>query len=216
KDYKDIWKAFLENEEKTFKKMLGYGKKAIKKIGYKKFIDTMDWRTPQDVSKYKTDVMHVVICPVCKNEFGLYEQNIGLCHKCSQNYDMDRFWATYSAVAKQNMQEADSMIKLFFAFNEFREMYKVRTQEEQIKLMVKAKFSGMDTFRFVMDFISTAELRKLTLNEFLHEFKGMCMPYIYKKEDATNLKFFIEYMERDVNKDEWVKELKEKLYKEIK
>lgn len=51
----------------------------LKQSGKKKFIDAFDWCNATDVTKFKTDVIHIVVCVHCHNDFGDVEQNYGLC-----------------------------------------------------------------------------------------------------------------------------------------
>lgn len=88
-DYRILWDYFLEKHEPEFRKKMGYGKNEIERIGYKKFIDAMDWCSPEDTSSWKTDVLHVVPCNACGVRFAIYEQNMALCNECAPMYDIE-------------------------------------------------------------------------------------------------------------------------------
>lgn len=212
KQYDAIWQAFLEKEVKDFKRIMGYGKETIKRVGIKKFIDAMDWVDIHDISKYKTDTMHVVPCPACHSEFGVYEENIGLCFKCKNNYDMNRFWDTYRAVVKTDPQEADSMIKTFFAFADFRDKYRIKTPAEKVKDMIAEKFGDVETFRFILDAISIAAAEKLSKDEFHKILKESILEYIHKKEDKEAYISFVDNLFDGVEDDGWQTTIIIKLY----
>ncbi len=90
-DYDNIWNAFLEIAEPEFKEFMGYGKEEIEKIGIEKFIDAYDWRDSSSVTSYKTDALHIIPCVHCGNEFVTFEQDLGLCDKCAELYDIQMF-----------------------------------------------------------------------------------------------------------------------------
>jgi hypothetical protein len=94
-DYKDIWNSFLINEAESFKETMSYGVEDIERIGFKKFIDTNDWRKAEDTCKWKTDKANVIICRHCNNEFACLDitgrlQLYGICNECSKLYDLER------------------------------------------------------------------------------------------------------------------------------
>lgn len=117
-----IWEAF-QAEADSFQSRMGYGAKDISAIGVKKFVDAMDWRSAADVKSYLTDTMQVVICPHCKQEFGVYQEALGICKPCQPLFDMERFFDTHTAVMTQDINEATLMLDLFFVESGFREQY---------------------------------------------------------------------------------------------
>ncbi len=212
KDYKRIWKAFLAEEADDFKRIMGYGKKTIKRIGWKKFIDAMDWRDPSDVSKYKTDKFHVVVCPHCNIEFGVYEQNIGLCKKCQKYYDLDRFWETYKAVGNTDAREAQNMVSMFFLHKEFRENYRIKTTEERINAALAEDFTDIETFRFVLECLALAAHHKLSLNRFNEELCKLGNAFIKSKNDKDKYTEFVEWLLEGVEeKDGWPNDIMQKM-----
>lgn len=125
-DYDRIWREFVNHHEPAFREKYGYGRDEIEAIGVEKFIDLMDWSTPDDVKSFNTDVMHVVVCPECRDDFGIYEENVGLCKECQEQFDMDRFWAQYRAglTNEEAAAQVASMIPLFWSIPQFRAMYR--------------------------------------------------------------------------------------------
>jgi hypothetical protein len=94
-DYANIWMAFCINEAKEFNDTMSYGADEIIRIGLKKFIDANDWRTVEDVKKWKTDKADVIICKHCNEEFAHLDITgrldlHGICSICAPLYDLDR------------------------------------------------------------------------------------------------------------------------------
>ena len=155
KQYKEIWAAFLEKEEAEFVKQMGYGKKQIKKIGFKKFIDAMDWRSIDEIGSYKKDAMHIIICPNCTQEFGIYEINIGLCNICLPKFDMERFWKTYAAVGEMDKNESNGMLYYFLTIPEFRNNYRHVTIDYLVDRSIEEGFKDIFTYRVVKHIIDS-------------------------------------------------------------
>lgn len=88
-EYKAVWDFFLKNHEREFKKAYGYGKEVIERIGFKKFVDAMDWSTEKDTSSWKTDVWHIMPCVHCDSKFTIYENHMCLCDACAPLYDVE-------------------------------------------------------------------------------------------------------------------------------
>lgn len=88
KSYEKIWNAFRD-DLKDFEEKMGYGKEMIEKIGVNKFIDAMDWRSPSDVPKWKTDMMHIYFCVNCEDNFVIYEET-PICKVCKEQYDFEK------------------------------------------------------------------------------------------------------------------------------
>jgi hypothetical protein len=157
-DYNNIWQEFLTQEEREFFEQMGYGKRKIKKIGIKKFIDMMDWRTVNEVSRWRTDRLHVIPCIHCQKEFALYEHDDGLCDKCKPKYDLNRLGETM--YTNEQVEPGSSFkIKLSFMFDpDFRKMYLLKTDDERIKETIAADFKGIDTYRLLKDTLDDKEL----------------------------------------------------------
>ena len=121
-EYYILWDAFVRTEEPEFQKNMGYGKDEIEKIGIFKFIDAMDWKTASDISKWKTDKFHIVICPHCKDEFAVFE-NYGLCHNCRPLFDLEKLQDVIVAVNNENPGFLLQQIASFVFDEEVRNMY---------------------------------------------------------------------------------------------
>jgi hypothetical protein len=113
----------LHNEEwDQFFKTHGYGLEEIERIGYKKFIQEMGWSNKDQITSWRTDKIHVMPCPSCRDEFGLWESHIGLCSLCSPRffyYLVD----SINALEDINRAEVESSI-LFLADEKFREAFR--------------------------------------------------------------------------------------------
>ena len=55
RQYNKIWSDFLKGHAQEFSKYMGYGVKEITEIGFREFIDFMDWRESSDIPRYKFD-----------------------------------------------------------------------------------------------------------------------------------------------------------------
>lgn len=116
--YRKLYNHFIENEEPDFKEAMGYGKEEIDAIGYRKFVDANDWRSVEDVSKWRTDMAHVIPCPHCKKEFAILEVELGLCHNCYPLFDIERFSAECAQAKEKNPNLAMAEIAALFVYDE--------------------------------------------------------------------------------------------------
>jgi hypothetical protein len=106
-DYQNIWESFLVNEEEAFRKLMGYGKTEIEKIGVEKFIDAFDWPDALSVDSYRTvDVFHIIPCPHCGRDFGNAEDDFGLCTACKDLYDLTFLEEVITATQAEAMELA--------------------------------------------------------------------------------------------------------------
>lgn len=87
-----IWTKFLAEEAKDYTETTGVSIKEIKAVGHKKFIEANGWESPSDVSKWRTDLLHVMPCPHCHNDFGIMDDFLGLCDKCLPLFDLNAFY----------------------------------------------------------------------------------------------------------------------------
>lgn len=87
KHEQSLWDE-LQKYADEFHQYHGYRLDDVKKIGVRKFLKMEDWRSLEDVTKFKTDVNHVCICPNCLEEFGMAEDVFGLCNKCKSAFDL--------------------------------------------------------------------------------------------------------------------------------
>ena len=123
----DLWKIFLEKYEPEFKNYLGYGKDEIEKIGTDKFFDVMGWTSEEDFESYKTDMLHVIPCLQCKEDFAIFETNYGLCDKCQEGYNLDEFAAfTDSIRSEQGEKAVNDILGAFYSSEEYRDCFKIK------------------------------------------------------------------------------------------
>ena len=85
--YKVIFDEFMKHID-SFEKYMGYGRKEISKIGYKKFVEKMGWTNESQVLSWKTDRAHIVPCVECGDDFAVFEMDFGLCDSCKEKYDL--------------------------------------------------------------------------------------------------------------------------------
>ncbi|MGL5717048.1 MAG: hypothetical protein ACRCX2_28790 [Paraclostridium sp.] len=159
KDYNELWSYFKKRHLNEFESYMGYGLSQIERIGYKKFIDFIDWRTKRDVDKWKEDRIKTIPCRHCKSEFTTFQIDFGLCDKCKGSYDMKRFEEVCQAVEDQNPGSASAYIMMFTYIDEFREMYKkVNFGASLVEDMIKIdSLSDMFTYSILRDHVIGSE-----------------------------------------------------------
>jgi hypothetical protein len=118
--YRLLWKYFLEQELVNFSNNMGYGRKEIEAIGWKKFIDINDWMTVEDVARWKTDAIHVVPCSHCKQEFTTYEMDFGLCDNCIKLYDITALAAFCAEQEEKEQGIFSAILAVFYVDENFR------------------------------------------------------------------------------------------------
>lgn len=116
KKQKEIWDEFKTRYSNDFEDYMGYGVEEIERIGINKFLTAMDWRSIDDVPKYKTDAIKVIPCCDCGNEFATYQLDYGLCDKCKPKYDLESFENALGAAEKENEGSSYDLIVLFINF----------------------------------------------------------------------------------------------------
>lgn len=121
-DYHQIWGAFVDTEAKDFETAMGFGREEIERIGIFKFVDAYDWRNASEVSSWRTDKMHIIICPHCKSEFGIFE-NFGLCHNCRPHYDLEALKNVIVSVNNDYPGLVLQQIAQFIYDDDVRKMY---------------------------------------------------------------------------------------------
>lgn len=121
--YKRLWNHFLEYEAKDFEEERGLSVQSIKRIGIKKFVTANDWRTAEDVAKWRTDVCEVIPCPHCKKDFGVLDYTLGLCKRCVTKYDLGAFYRHMSDLCGTDAKKSGKMLALFLAVPEVRNTY---------------------------------------------------------------------------------------------
>lgn len=95
----------LQNYAEEFRQYHGYSLADVKKIGVRKFLKMEDWKGPEDVLKFETDLMHVSICPHCLEDFGMAEDMFGLCNKCKHEFNFKQMMDLTNIVGQAAMIE---------------------------------------------------------------------------------------------------------------
>ena len=121
---KKLWAVFLEKIEPDFKERLGYGKEEIEAIGISNFFEKMGWTDESQLESYKTDILHIVPCVDCKENFACYEEDLGLCDECLKKYDVDSVFKFYQdTLERSGAQDAHKIMVGFYASPEFRKEF---------------------------------------------------------------------------------------------
>lgn len=152
RNYDLIWAAFL-NVEPEFKHLMQYGKEEIEAMedGIKKFIDYMDWSKEEQVISFRTDMLQVIPCPHCRNEFGIYSYTLGLCKKCEKSFDFNKvFEHARIYIDLKAEQEAKLLMYNFVKNPAVRELYRKYTKEEVRENFIKDNFTGSRTFKYII------------------------------------------------------------------
>lgn len=168
-DYKKIWNSFLENHADGFKNYMGYGKKEIKRIGIKKFIDYMDWRGIEDIYKYITDAVKVIPCTHCRNEFTTFQIDLGLCDKCKSKYDLDKFNDFCVASDENNPGSSLGLIASFTYFEEFKKLFlkEFDLKERALLCAEEDNFNGLISREFILHILDD----EIKVNNFINLIK---------------------------------------------
>lgn len=137
KQYNKIWSDFIKNHAQEFTKYMGYGVKEISKIGFKEFIDFIDWRDSSDIPRYKYDRIKVIPCQHCNSHFTTFQIDMGLCDKCKGEFDLDKFSEVCIASEEKDPGSSNGLIVMFAYFEDFRNIYKKNIPfKEKIEMCV--------------------------------------------------------------------------------
>ena len=104
KHEQSMWDELQEYSEE-FARYHGYNLDDAKKIGVRKFLKMEGWKGPEDVPKFKTDALHVSICPHCLEDFGIAEDIFGLCKKCKNEFNLKQMMDLTSLIGQAAMME---------------------------------------------------------------------------------------------------------------
>jgi hypothetical protein len=126
-DIDSIWEAFLESEEPDFKEKMGYGKEDIEKIGAKEFINFMDWSKTSDITKWRSDLLHVVPCCDCEKKFSVLE-NLGLCPKCMLAYDLEKVQKEFTGLKQNHQYSVAILCGMFHKSKAYRGMFRKESE----------------------------------------------------------------------------------------
>lgn len=104
KHEQELWDE-LKKHADEFKEYHGYTIEDIRRISVRKFLKMEGWKTVEDVLSFKTDVMHIGICPNCLNEYGIYQDLFGICNKCKKQFDIKQLYSLSSDIGKLAVAE---------------------------------------------------------------------------------------------------------------
>lgn len=151
RQYNKIWSDFLKNHAQDFTKYMGYGVKEITKIGFKEFIDFMDWREPSDIGRYRYDRIKVIPCQHCKSHFTTFQLDMGLCNDCKKEFDLEKFGEVCAASEEKDPGSAGGLVVMFTYFEDFRNIYKKNIPfEDKVDMCVKHDdLRGLYTQEFI-------------------------------------------------------------------
>lgn len=151
RQYNKIWSDFLKHHAKDFTKYMGYGVKEITEIGFKEFIDFMDWRTSDDIGRYRYDRIKVIPCQHCKKHFTTFQIDMGLCNECKEEFDLDKFGEACAASEAKDPGSAGGLVVMFTYFEDFRSIYRKNIPfAEKVEMCVKHDdLRGLYTQEFI-------------------------------------------------------------------
>lgn len=160
RQYNKIWSDFIKNHAQDFSKYMGYGVKEITNIGYKEFIDFMDWREPSDITRYRYDRIKVIPCQHCKQHFTTFQLDMGLCDKCKEEFDLEKFAEICAASEANESGSANGLIVMFTYFEDFRHIYKKNISfEEKVDMCISHDdLRGLYTQEFIESIVGDDEL----------------------------------------------------------
>lgn len=114
-EYKELFEYFKENIASEYCENLGYTLEDIEKIGYKKFLDTVDYSSKEEMDNWKNDVGHAIVCPHCKDDFSIFEIQFGLCNSCVKHYDFRKI-VEFMHSTNSTLEQAELYIE--FVYND--------------------------------------------------------------------------------------------------
>lgn len=149
-----------DDEWAIFKKAFGYSLQEIEAIGVEKFVKALGWTNRFQVASWKSDKMHFLICPNCKDDFGIWEMHSGLCNTCKPLFFTDLISAADCQVPI-NVEDAEKPMSSKFLFlidPLVREMFKKKDTD-----ILKAIDMAKDDSDFVDLLITNAIIGDLVL-----------------------------------------------------
>lgn len=174
--YNKIWNIFLKKYSKEFQNYMGYTVAQITHIGFKQFIDYMDWDNESDIKKYKTDKVKVLPCQHCHKHFTTFQLDYGLCDKCKCNYDIKKFESHCNAIDAVDPGSSPSLIMAFTYFKDFRKMFDISLSfGEKVKIsIIEDELTGA----FSEDLLISVAGDKYKEDEFFSLSRGLPMTTI--------------------------------------
>jgi len=156
KEARIIWQTFLKKYAVDFEAYMGYGINEIKKIGWREFIDFMDWREKEDIPRYRTDRVKVIPCQHCGNHFTTFQIDFGLCNQCKKIYNLKHFGEVCQYSDQVDAGSSGALVIAFAYMDEFRKMYRNDLPlKEKIEMAGQLDdFSGLYTLKLLESIIS--------------------------------------------------------------
>lgn len=199
----ELWRIFKEKYAEDYEKFMGYGIKEIEKIGYDKFINFWDVSSEEEMN-FRKDTIRIIPCIHCRKEFATYQIDFGLCHKCSKDYDLEKFGSMCEASDKINPGSSYDLIASFvyLGLNEF--FYKKTSFDKKVEqVVVLDDLSGELTKDFLLSFAGN----KAKENKFLKKAKTLKM-----KQSTINRIISLERIFNSKDNKERKKERINKMY----
>jgi hypothetical protein len=128
--YRRLWNHFLATEAVGFENERKLTIKEIKRIGVRKFIKANDWRGVDDVKKWRTDVVEVIPCPHCKQNFGIMDDTLGLCPVCLGKFNLNSFYRDVYAACGEDPVRIGKSLALFMVDKNLRKQYYTGSNKE--------------------------------------------------------------------------------------
>lgn len=119
KTYNILWKNFLK-QISEFEDYMGYGEKEIREIGIENFLDFMDWKTIEDIPKYKTDKIKAIPCCHCGKHMTTFQLDMGLCDECKKLYNLKML---NEQISSSEPEAESAIVTSFVYFKDFRDLY---------------------------------------------------------------------------------------------
>ena len=160
RQYNKIWSDFLKYHAQDFTKYMGYGVKEITEIGFKEFIDFIDWRESSDIPRYRYDRIKVIPCQHCKQHFTTFQLDMGLCNECKKEFDLEKFGEICAASEQKEPGSAGGLVVMFTYFEDFRNIYKKNISfEEKVDMCLNHDdLRGLYTQEFIESIVGDKEL----------------------------------------------------------
>lgn len=180
KNREDVWNLF--NEPKyinDFQAYTGYSLKDIERVGVDKFLDFVDWSTENvENLQWRKDAIKTLICGECSNEFTTYQLDFGLCDKCKSNFDLDRFEKSLQILENKESGSSEQEIMLFAFFKEYRDCYRILTDEQILKTVVDSGYVSPNAIFLIL------ECLKQNKDDLIESISDKLLSYINESPEA--------------------------------
>lgn len=201
-----LWNVFKEKHAEEFEKFMGYGIKDIEHIGYDKFINFWDVSSEEEMD-FKKDVVKIIPCIHCKNEFTTYQLDFGLCPKCQKEYNTKKFKEMCMISDEADPGSSEALLAAFVYLG-FKDFFWVKAPfEERVKLLIEVDdLSGTMTKDFLADVIG----KKAKEEKFIECCKDLKMT----KVASRKLESIVNILNSGDNKENKAKRI-ESIYKVV-